>query len=119
MDFNVCTNGRFFTTEEIALASGYSKEGVRGILSKFRIKCQIRPTENSREAVWDYTAYKTVMDWKKEKDEIRMRRQTEKPVMEEEKTLEQLKAEHPLVKDDRFFKTSYFPNVIPKCFEEE
>lgn len=31
--------------------------------------------------------------------------------------LEELKKQHPLVKDDRFFKLTYFPDVIPSCFE--
>ena len=37
----------------------------------------------------------------------------------EPKTVEELRAEHPLVTDDRFFKTSYFPDTIPICFLEE
>lgn len=32
--------------------------------------------------------------------------------------LEELKKLHPLVKDMRFFKTSYFPDIIPDCYKE-
>ena len=111
-------DNRTFTTSEIALASGYSKEGVRGLLNKFRIKCKIRPTQTSREAVWDYTAYKAVMDWKKEKDEIRKSKEIKQPTKEYVQTLEELKKTHPLVRDVRFFRLSYFPETIPECFKE-
>jgi hypothetical protein len=33
-------------------------------------------------------------------------------------TLEEMKALHPLVKDERYFKTSYFPDTVPECFKE-
>ena len=32
--------------------------------------------------------------------------------------LEAAQAEHPLVTDSRFLKLSYFPDVVPACFEE-
>lgn len=121
MDYDIGqfpVNGRTFTTSEIALASGYSKEGVRGLLNKLRIKCKIRPTQTSREAVWDYTAYKAVMDWKKEKDEIRKSKEIKQPIKEEVQTLEELKKAHPLVRDVRFFRLSYFPETTPECFKE-
>lgn len=33
-------------------------------------------------------------------------------------TLEEMKKLHPLVRDEKFFKTSYFPEVMPDCFKE-
>lgn len=32
--------------------------------------------------------------------------------------IEEMRAAHPLVKDDRFFKLSYFPEVVPDYFKE-
>ena len=29
------------------------------------------------------------------------------------------KAEHPLVKDDKFFDINYWPETVPKCFETD
>ena len=37
----------------------------------------------------------------------------------ESKTIEEIRAEHPLVKDEKFFKLSYFPEVTPNCFAED
>ena len=39
-------------------------------------------------------------------------------VLEQQAELEAQQAEPPLVTDPRFLKLSYFPNVIPACFEE-
>ena len=101
---------RFFTTEDIALLSGYSKEGVRGIMTKLGFKPKIRPTKTSREGVWDYTAYKALMEWANYQNEKRAKLEAMKKT-ESTKTLEQLKAEHPLVTNYDYFKTSYFPDT--------
>lgn len=108
---------RVFTTEDIALLSGYSKEGVRGIMAKLGFKPKIRPTKTSREGVWDYTAYKALMEWANYHNEKRAKLEAMKKT-ESTKTLEQLKAEHPLVSDDRCFKLSWWPDTVPDCFKE-
>ena len=48
------------------------------------------------------------------------RREREEKEKREIKTaeLEAAQAEHPLVTDPRFLKLSYFPDVVPACFEE-
>lgn len=33
--------------------------------------------------------------------------------------IEEMRINHPLIKDDRFFKLSYFPEIIPACFVED
>ena len=108
---------KVFTTEDIALLSGYSKEGVRGIMSKLGFKPKIRPTKISREGVWDYTAYKALMEWANYQNEKRAKLEAMKKT-ESTKTLEQLKAEHPLVSDVRCFKLSWWPDIVPDCFKE-
>ena len=107
---------RVFTTEDIALLSGYSKEGVRGIMTKLGFKPKIRPTKTSREGVWDYTAYKALMQWANYQKERKAKLEAAKK--EPIKSLEQLKAEHPLVTDSRCFKLSWWPDTVPDCFKE-
>lgn len=41
-----------------------------------------------------------------------------KIIPKRELNLQKLREEHPLVTDDRFFITSYFPNVIPTNLED-
>jgi hypothetical protein len=43
----------------------------------------------------------------------------EKPKARVVQNLEELKALHPLVKDEKFFDSGYFPDVIPTCFMTE
>jgi len=107
---------RVFTTEDIALLSGYSKEGVRGIMAKLGFKASYRPTNVSREGIWDYVAYKEFMEWANYQKDRREKLETKKA--EPSKTLEQLKAEHPLVKDINCFRLSWWPDIVPDCFKE-
>ena len=43
----------------------------------------------------------------------------EKPKARVVQNLEELRALHPLVKDEKFFDSSYFPDVTPTCFMTE
>jgi hypothetical protein len=108
---------RTFTTEDIAYLTGYSKEGVRGILHDKGFKPEIRPTKISRQAVWSYEAYRCVAEWGKEHLEAREKKAAEKKT-EVEQSLEQLKAEHPLIQDERCFKLSWWPDTVPDCYKE-
>ena len=42
-----------------------------------------------------------------------------KKLLKKKKTIEELRKEHPLVTDDRFFKLSYFPDPIPVGFYDD
>ena len=106
---------RRYTTKEIAQQSGYCEETVRNLCRHLGFTSEIE-SKNSRQPTWSYIAYKAVMNWKKKQDE---KRASFAPVKKEEQlSIEELRKLHPLVKDDRFFKTSFFPDVTPKCFEE-
>ena len=50
------------------------------------------------------------------REELERREKAEKEPGRAE--LEAAQAEHPLVTDPRFLKLSYFPDVVPACFEE-
>lgn len=111
---------RYFTTYEIAKETGMTEKAVRNILYRRQISPVIVSNHNGRKALWGYTAYKIVM----ERAEVYKKRENRlkqvKAILQKEEvlSLEELRKLHPLVKDDRFFKTSYFPDIIPKCFED-
>lgn len=53
------------------------------------------------------------------REELERRENAEKAKRENGRAeLEAAQAEHPLVTDPRFLKLSYFPDVVPACFEE-
>ena len=59
--------------------------------------------------IMDLQRYKKNADvWRKIRKENKEKRQKNRWP---KKTIEQLKAEHPLVKDERFFELSFFPNI--------
>ena len=47
------------------------------------------------------------------------KQETKKVAVKATQSLEELKTLHPLVKDVRFFETSYFPETVPVCFMTE
>ena len=106
---------KLYTTKEIAQQSGYCEETVRNLCKQLGFTPVEHTTDRSRQAKWSYIAFRSVIEWKKAHEEIKVSK-TKKP--EQEMNIEELRKLHPLVKDDRFFKTSYFPDVTPKCFED-
>lgn len=42
-----------------------------------------------------------------------------KPAAENKMTVEELKAGHPLVTDERCFRLEWFPDIVPVCFLDE
>lgn len=53
------------------------------------------------------------------REELERRENKAREIAQEQQAeLEAQQAEHPLVTDPRFLKLSYFPNIIPACFEE-
>ena len=115
-DITILDNGRMFTISDIQKICGASPAIIRGIaeraniesfISKDRRNTVVFTLKSTKQIIAIYRNYSRV-------DEIARRNRSRV----EPKTIEQLRAEHPLVKDDRFFKLSYFPDVIPNCFKE-
>ena len=50
--------------------------------------------------------------------DVKSVKRTLKESENEQCELEEMKRLHPLVTDERFFRTSYFPDITPNCFKE-
>ena len=106
---------RMFTISDIQRISGASPNIIRGIAERANIESFIKK-DGRGTVVFDFHSMKQIVSIYKNHsrvDEIVAKNQPKV-----EKTIEQLRAEHPLVKDDRFFKLSFFPDVVPNCFKE-
>lgn len=63
---------------------------------------------------------KIIEYFKNEKEKARIKKEEEIKAKREAFQLQliELKKEHPLVTDDRCFKLSWFPDIVPDCFKE-
>lgn len=107
---------RMFTVTDICKMVGASpcvirslaeNAGIESFLSKERKNVIVFNFKGMKQIV---ALYKNVIGI----DEVKKNNKVQEP-----KTIEELRTEHPLVKDDRFFKLSFFPDIVPKCFTEE
>lgn len=110
------TEERMFTVSDIQKICGASPSIIRGIAERANIESFVSKDRRG-SIVFDFQSAKQIMKIYKHLsnvDEIANSNRNRA----EPKTIEELRAEHPLVKDDRFFKLSFFPDVVPNCFKE-
>lgn len=107
---------RMFTVSDIQRICGASPNVIRGIAERANIESFVS-AERRNKIVFDFQSMKQIVEIYRHistSDDIASRNKNKT----EPKTIEELRAEHPLVKDDRFFKLSFFPDVVPNCFKE-
>lgn len=106
-----------FTVSDIQKICGASPSIIRGIAERAGIESFVS-TNNKHSIVFDFVSTKQIIaiyhNYSRVEEIASRNRNKTEP-----KTIEQLRAEHPLVKDDRFFKLSFFPDVVPKCFSDD
>ena len=104
---------KVYTTKEVAQLLDVTEAVVRGIVKQHDLDFSVCSTKNSRAAFYSYDtvrqikAYHDAIVQKQEKyrlDKI-------KAMQDQSISNEEMKALHPLVTDERFFKLSYFPDV--------
>ena len=115
--FNVASRPvemRYYTIKEIMRDSGFLIAQVYRFLRQGNFTSELVQTDNGNKPMYSWMAYKSIIDYaaKTKKPERKVKVAAEQP------TIEQLRKEHPLVTDDRFFKLSYFPDPTPECFKE-
>lgn len=106
---------RMFTISDIQKICGASPNIIRGIAERAGIESSVKKNRNI--IVFDFCSMKQIVAIYKNVsniDEIVAKNKRKA----ETKSIEQLRAEHPLVKDDRYFKLSFFPDTVPVCFKE-
>lgn len=108
---------KMFTVSDIQKICGASPNIVRGIAERAGIESYISK-ERRNVVVYDFRAMKQIVAIYKNYKRVDEVRRSNKSKTEP-KTIEELRAEHPLVKDDRFFKLTFFPDITPKCFSDD
>ena len=103
-----------FTVTDIQMITGASPDTIRSIAEQCNIESKVNKQRHT--LVYDYTSMKQIVAvYQKLAGVTEIKKLN---TVKETKSIEQLRAEHPLVTDDNFFKLSYFPDVVPKCFSE-
>ncbi len=112
---------KFYTVQETADLLDTSCEEVRRIVLYYKVKHETVRTKQSKAIMLDYDAYRLVKNIHEEKEQ-RRKEAAERAVIKRQKAEEENGADdasaHPLIKDKRFLKLSFFPDVIPDCFKE-
>ena len=107
---------KVYTTKEVADLLDISDGMVRGIVTYHNLDQTLVKTSHGRIAVYTYDTVRQIK-------EIHEARAKQMKMAEQQKLLKSMEADeqaelHPLVTDKRFLKLSYFPEVVPNCFEE-
>ncbi len=107
---------KVYTTKEVAYLLDTSEAIVRGIVQYHNLDQSIVSTTATRTAIYSYDTVRQIK-------EIHEARQKKMKMCEQKRILESMETEeqeelHPLVKDKRFLKLSYFPEVVLNCFED-
>ena len=112
---------KFYTVQETADLLDTSCDEVRRIVLYYKVKHETVRTKQSKAIMLDYDAYRLVKDIHEEKEK-RRKEAAERAVIKRQKAEEENGADdesaHPLVKDKRFLKLSFFPDIVPDCFKE-
>ncbi len=104
-----------YFVEDICEELGIKQTEVTQLLNSFRceVHCEVRLSLSL--GVHKNVRYLTENEYQYLKNLIAKNRDKKS---EAKVSLEEMKKLHPLVTDDRFFKTSFFPDVVPECFKE-
>jgi hypothetical protein len=108
---------RIYTVHEIAELFECSDDVVRNISFRLDIPHTYTTKNKARVTIYPYGSlrfFKNYFDARaKKRNETALKKVT---LIREEET--DGAENHPLVKDKRFLKLSFFPDVIPECFKE-
>ena len=102
----------YYTASQVADMAGCTTSWISAIAAKNKIP-----------HVYGFNKGMRVSYYAKDKAEelceiIRQKKEKAKTKSETVKIQEETLENHPLVKDARFLKLSYFPDVVPQCFED-
>lgn len=111
---------KLFTTEEVGKILNVKPNNVSATVYRLGIKRILKSNNKGRSYYFDYKGMREIKAYydrrNKEREAKGLPRIEAEPTVKY--TIEELKQMHPLVTDDRCFKLSYWPEVMPKCFED-
>ena len=120
MDFSLgitCDADRTFCTLEVIQGIGTSEHSVKKAVAALGITPEYAGTKGY---LYTYSDYINIKAWIQ--THVNSKKSNKQKIISNEcklsKSLEQLRAEHPLVKDDRCFNINWWPNTVPKVYEE-
>ena len=105
-------NERLFLASDMAAALGISLPCFYSLMKSLDLDRRLAPDGRGHiVSYFDHNALKRC-------EEELKRRESEKTATPKKTETTADAAEHPLVKDPRYLKLSYFPDIVPACFEE-
>lgn len=111
---------KLFTTDEVGKILNVKPNNVSSMAFRLGIKKIVKATNKGRTYYFDYKAMREIKAYfdrrNKEREAKGLPRLEAEPTVKY--TLEELKQMHPLVTDERCFKMSFWPETLPKCFED-
>ena len=106
----------YYTAAQVADMAGCTTSWVSAIACKFDIERIVRPNHISKVAWYPKESAEKIVEivnLKKAKALSKKKvKEVQNGIPDEEAAL------HPLVTDKRFLKLSYFPDIVPKCFQK-
>ena len=111
---------RLFTTREVADLCGYKPASMIQIYKKLNIVPGTKVIKGTKTLVFTWQQTQILIRYSKESiaKKLEMKKKAGAVKLAGNITIEELKLLHPLVTDERFFKTEFFPEVVPDCFAE-
>lgn len=106
---------KIYTTNEVAQLLNCTAATVRSIVYYHHLDYSVRPTSKTKESFYYYDTYRQIKEIH-EKGRASYKAKQAIKKTETAYSLEEMQAAHPLVKDLRFFRLTYFPDTTPKCF---
>lgn len=111
---NTCEKMGLYTASEMAAALEITIPSFYSLMKKLELD-NIKKNDSRGRKVMYFTHDALARC----REELKRREAAENIKLETIRTeLEAAQAEHPLVTDPRFLKLSFFPDVIPVCFQE-
>lgn len=114
------TTQRLFTTKEVGAILNQKPNCISAVVYRLGIHRILKSTPYGRTYFFNYQQMREIKEYYDRRNKERAAKGL--PQLKAEETiqysLEELKQIHPLVTDERCFKSSYWPDILPKCFED-
>lgn len=118
---------RTFTYFDLAFMFNRSTTTIRNLVWQLKLQDGVKevPTKTGHQCIINYSTYmglKKYFKAREEKDRRVAQQKKEKLLKmaskEKAEDTTELEALHPLVKDKRCLRLSYWPNTVPNCFQD-
>lgn len=113
-----------WTSAQLMQMLGITQQDINNYRYRLGLEIEYKTTEKGKVALYNFEQYCKIKDYREKllehKKLLEQKKMQQKPQdIERQKTLEELRREHPLVTDDRCFNLNWWPEVTPINFECE